>query len=108
MVKLTVVYKLPPGANHDEFMKWRTTTHQEQNAAMPGLIKTDFYVVKSAWRTDPSPYRYITEAYFPDMQTFERSFFDPAYQASLAKSLERIADPLFLISEEVVTEIVNP
>lgn len=40
------------------------------------------------------------------METFEKSFFDPDYQAGLAKSLERIADPLFLISDEVISEVV--
>jgi hypothetical protein len=107
MVKLTVVYNLPPGADHAEFLKWRTTTHQEENMAMPGILKTDFYVIKSAWKREQLPYRYITEAYFPDMATFEKSFFDPDYQAALAKSLERIADPLFLISEEVITQVAK-
>ena len=104
MVKLTVVYNLPPGADHEEFLKWRTTTHQKENIAIPGVIKTDFYVIKSAWKKDQAPYRYMTEAYFPDMETFEAAFHDPDYQAALSKSLERIADPLFLISEEVITE----
>ncbi len=107
MVKLTVVYNLPPGADHEEFLKWRTTTHQKENMAIPGVIKTDFYVIKSAWKKDRAPYRYMTEAYFPDMETFETTFYDPDYQAALAKSLERIADPLFLISEEVITEIAR-
>ena len=106
MVKLTVIYNLPPGADHEEFLRWRTTTHQEENMAMPGLIKTDFYAVKSAWKQDPPPYRYMTEAYFPDMETFQKTFFDPGYQADLAKSLKRIADPLFLISEEVMSQTV--
>jgi EthD domain len=107
MVKLTVVYNLPPGADHKEFLKWRTTTHQQENMAIPGVIQTDFYVIKSAWKKDQAPYRYMTEAYFPDMETFEKTFYDPDYQAALAKSLERIADPLFLISEEVITEIAK-
>lgn len=107
MVKLTVVYNLPPEADHEEFLKWRTTTHQKENMAIPGVVKTDFYVIKSAWKKDQAPYRYMTEAYFPDMETFETTFYDPDYQAALAKSLERIADPLFLISEEVITEIAR-
>ncbi len=107
MVKLTVVYNLPPGADHEEFLRWRTTTHQKENMAMPGVIKSDFYVIRSAWKQDQPPYRYMTEAYFPDMETFEKTFFDPDYQASLAKSLERIADPLFLISEEVMSETAS-
>jgi len=40
------------------------------------------------------------------MKTFEKSFLDPDYQVELARSLERIADPLFLISEEVISEVV--
>jgi hypothetical protein len=107
MVKLTVVYNLPPGADREEFLKWRTTTHQKENMAIPGVIKTDFYVIKSAWKKDQAPFRYMTEAYFPDMETFEKTFYDPDYQAALAKSLERIADPLFLVSEEVITEIAR-
>jgi len=104
MIKLTVLYNLPPGADHEEFIEWRTTTHQESNMSIPGVIKSDFYVIQSAWKRDEVPYRYMTEAYFPDMETFEASFFDPDYQAGLSKALERVADPLFLISEEVLSE----
>jgi uncharacterized protein YeaO (DUF488 family) len=107
MVKLTVLYNLPPGADHEEFLKWRTTVHQRDNMSLPGVIKSDFYVIKSVWQREAAPYRYMTEAYFPDMETFEKTFFDRDYQAELAKSLERIADPLFLISEEVITEVAR-
>lgn len=107
MVKLTVMYNLPPGADHEEYMRWRTTEHQAENVAIPGLIKTDFYVVAEAWQCEAPPYRYITEAYWPDMDTFRKAFFDPEYQKKLAKSLKRIADPLFLISEEVLSESVE-
>jgi hypothetical protein len=105
MVKLTVIYNLPPGADHQEFLRWRTTEHQKDNMSITGVIKSDFYVIKGSWQREELPYRYMTEAYFPDMHTFEKSFFDPEYQARLAKSLEKIADPLFLISEEVISEI---
>jgi hypothetical protein len=103
MVKLTVMYNLPPGADHEEFMRWRTTEHQEENMAIPGIIKSDFYVVKEAWQSEGLPYRYVTEAYFPDMETFRKSFFDPEYQEKLAESLKLIVEPLFLISEEVLS-----
>jgi hypothetical protein len=103
MIKLTVMYNLPPGADHGAFIRWRTTEHQEENMAIPGIIKSDFYVVKEAWQREDLPYRYVTEAYFPDMETFRKSFFDPEYQATLAESLKLIADPLFLISEEVLS-----
>ena len=104
MIKLTVMYNLPPGANHEEFIKWRTTTHQKDNMSLSGVIKSDFYLVQRAWQRDQAPYRYMTEAYFPDMETFEKTFFDTEYQTRLAKSLKKIADPLFLISEEVISE----
>ena len=104
MVKLTVIYNLPAGADHEKFLEWRTTEHQKDNMSIPGLIKSDFYAIKRTWQSTELPYRYMTEAYFPDMATFEKSFFDPDYQAGLARSLERIANPLFLISEEVISE----
>jgi hypothetical protein len=103
MIKLTVMYNLPPGADHEAFMRWRTTEHQADNVAMPGLIKTDFYVITDTYRRETPPYRYLTEAYFPDMETFRRSFYDPEYQAGLRESLKRIADPVFLISEEILS-----
>ena len=103
MVKLTVMYTLPAGADHEEFLKWRTTEHQEDNMSMPGVVKSDFYVVKRGWPDPETSFRYVTEAYWPDMATFEKAFFDPQYQVSLAESLKRIADPVFLISEEVMS-----
>jgi hypothetical protein len=101
MIKLTVLYNLPPDADHEAFLRWRTTEHAADNAAVPGLIKSDFYVVKDAWCQPSPPYRYMTEAYFPDMETFRSSFFDPDYQQKMAGWLTMLADPLFLISEEV-------
>jgi len=107
MIKLTVIYNLPPDADHEEFIKWRTTTHQKDNMSLSGVIKSDFYIIRSSWQRDQAPYRYMTEAYFPDMETFEKTFFDPIYQEKLAKSLEKIAEPLFLISEEVLSEVTK-
>jgi hypothetical protein len=104
MIKLTVMYNLPPGADHEEFIRWRTTEHQAENMGIPGIIKSDFYVIAEAWQQEGLPYHYMTEAYFPDMETFRKSFFDPDYQAQLSESLKLIADPLFLISEEVLSE----
>ncbi len=104
MIKLTVMYNLPPGADHEEFIRWRTTEHQADNMAIPGIIKSDFYVIEEAWQREDLPYRYMTEAYFLDMETFRKSFFDPEYQEKLAGALKLISDPLFLISEEVISE----
>ncbi len=46
MVKLTVLYNLPPDADHEAFIHWRTTEHQKDNMAVPGVIKSDFYVIR--------------------------------------------------------------
>jgi hypothetical protein len=104
MIKLTVVYTLPPGADHDAFLRWRTTEHQRENMAMPGVVRSDFYAVRRGWPQEETTYRYMTEVYFPDMTTFEKTFYDREYQAQLVGWLDRIADPLFLISEEVLSQ----
>jgi uncharacterized protein (TIGR02118 family) len=103
MIKLTVLYNLPPGADHEEFVEWRIGPHQQANVQMPGLIKTDFYSMIDG-REGKAPFRYITELYFRDLEAFENAFYDPEHQIRLQKSLERVADPLFLISREVMTE----
>lgn len=104
MVKLTVMYNLPPGADHEAYIHWRTTEHQKENMGIPGVIKSDFYVIKEAWRQDRPPFRYLTEAYWADMGSFRKAFFDPEYQKGLAESLKRITDPVFLVSEEIMSE----
>jgi hypothetical protein len=88
-------------------MRWRTGEHQEENVSIPGIIKTDFYVVRDAWKRDKTPYRYMTEVYWPDRPTFEEAFYNPEYQKKLARSLEKIDGPLFLISEEVITQTLR-
>jgi len=107
MVKLTVMYNLPDGADHEEFIRWRTTEHQEENMGIPGVIKSDFYVVKEAWKNPDCKYKYVTEAYWPDMESFRSAFFDPEYQKELEESCKRIKDPLFLISEELLSQQNN-
>lgn len=128
MVKLTVLYTLPEGADHEEFLKWRTTEHQEENMDIPGVIKSDFYAVRNIYSHEagasagnassgsgpasadrlaekPLRYRYITEAYWPDMESFKAAFFDAGYQEKLMESLKKIANPIFLVSEEVLSEV---
>ena len=111
MVKLTVVYTLPQGADHEAFLKWRTTEHQQENMGMPGVIKSDFYAVKEIYSHEndsldsrPLTFRYVTEAYWPDMKSFKTVFFDEEYQKILMESLKKIANPMFIVSEEVLSE----
>jgi hypothetical protein len=115
MVKLTVIYTLPEGADHEAFLTWRTTEHQEENMDIPGVIKSDFYAVRNLYshgngaarearlEEEPLRYRYITEAYWPDMESFQTAFFDTGYQEKLMESLKKVANPLFIVSEEVLS-----
>ncbi len=142
MVKLTVIYTLPEGTDHQAFLKWRTTEHQEENMGMPGVVKSDFYAVREIYthgtggtasvkektfgaffraqepssethsqeqasegrlQALPLRYRYITEAYWPDMQSFKSAFFNSGYQKRLMESLKKIVHPIFLVSEEVLS-----
>lgn len=104
MVKLTVLYNLPEGADHEAFLAWRTGPHQARNASVLGVLKTDFYAVCET-PLGPPAYRYITEAYFATMADLEASFFSEDAQEQLKQDLKAIASPLFLISEEVVTTV---
>lgn len=107
MVRLTVLYNLPPGSDEEAFLKWRMTDHQESNASMPGVIRTDFAKVEARFPGDqPLVYRYMTTADWPDRETFERGFYNAQVQEELAENLKKIADPLFLISE-ILTESRN-
>lgn len=104
MVKLTVIYDLLEGSDHEEFMKWRTTTHQEANANMPHALKTDFYVAKETMMGPPA-YRYITEAYYETMEDLENSFFSPEARAKLKEDTKKGSQMIFLVSDEIVTTV---
>jgi hypothetical protein len=108
MIKVTVLYNLPPGTDEDEFVRWRTTTHHQSNISQPGVLKTDFYRIVGKPMIGPdqpssnaASYRFMTEAYWPDFETFEATWNDPEAQAKLVPAVAKIADALFLISEEV-------
>jgi hypothetical protein len=110
VIKVTVLYNLPPEADEEEFVRWRTTQHHTANIARPGLIRSDFYrivgtppVGPERPASDRAPYRFMTESYWPDMASFRASWEDPAEQARLVPAFARIADPLVLVSEEVQT-----
>jgi hypothetical protein len=124
MVKLTVIYTLPANADHEAFLKWRTTEHQTANMGIPGVLKSDFYAVREIYshrsvladdvqgqepedrlQEEPLSYRYMTEAYWPDMKSFKSAFSDSGYQDRLMDSLKKITDPIFLVSEEVLSEV---
>jgi hypothetical protein len=110
MIKVTVLYNLPPGTDEAEFLRWRTTTHQQSNVSQPGVLKTDFYKIVGTPTvgaimpsSDSAPYRFMTEAFWPDYDTFLAAWNDPDSQANLVSSVAKIADALFLVSEEVIS-----
>ena len=103
MIKLTVLYNLPPDADHEAFVKWRTESHQQKLVKLSGLIEATFYVIQDS-REGTAPYRYMSELLFPDQETFEKAFYDPAFQAELKEDLKRIVNPLFLVSRELLRQ----
>lgn len=108
MIRLTVLYDLAPGTDEAAFLEWRLGAHQAANAAMPGVLRTDFARVEGVWPPDaPRPYRFMTVAEWPDRASFERAFYDPEAQASLQRDMVRLANPLFLITE-VLAEATGP
>jgi EthD domain len=112
MVKVTVLYNLPPGSDEEAFIAWRMTTHHEQNIARPGVVRSDFYRLTGTPLLGPErpatqspPFRFMTEAYYETMESFEASWNDPEEQARLLPAVEKIADAVFLVSEEMQTYV---
>ncbi|MDO9027897.1 MAG: hypothetical protein Q7U68_03445 [Candidatus Roizmanbacteria bacterium] len=106
MIRLTVLYNLSAGVSEEEFVKWRLTEHQSSNLAIDGVIRTDFSRVNAAWPEDTEPtYRFITNLDWPDWQSFQKGFYAPDVQASMKKNLQKLDNPVFLISEILVNEI---
>jgi hypothetical protein len=108
MIKVTVLYNLPEGTDEDEFIKWRTTDHHQANIGQPGVIKSDFYRIVGTPVVGPdrpastkAPYRFVTEAYWETIESFNRAWNDPEYQRRLGPAVAKITDAIFLVSEEI-------
>ena len=103
MIRLTVMYNLPPEMPEEEFLKWRLGEHQQYNAGMPGVIRTDFAIIDGSWTPEQDrakpPYRFMTVAEWADRESFEASFYSPESLADLQKDSQRIPGAVFLISE---------
>ena len=105
MIRLTVLYNLQPDVDEAEFLEWRLTDHQAENMSVPGVIRSDFARIDRGWPGDtPPPYRFMTTADWPDMESFQNAFYDPAYQAGLQENLKLLKEPVFLISEILIHE----
>lgn len=107
MIRLTVLYNLPPDADEEEFLAWRLGEHQENNMAMPGVIATAFHRIERTAAGEEPPYRFMTTVDWPDRESFERGFYNEKVQAKLQEDVKRIRDTVFLISEELTSGRVS-
>lgn len=114
MIKVTVLYNLPEGVDEEAFLRWRTTDHNAANAEAPGVLKSDFYrvlgppLLGQRAATVSAPYRFITESYWIGLETFEAAWNRFDEQARLVTAVGRIADALFLVSEEIQSTMSTP
>jgi len=106
MIRVTLLYNLPDTTDEAEFLQWRLGDHQAENAAMPGVIHTDFAQIRDRFTLDdahaPAPYRFITTVDYPDWETFETSFYGEPRE-EMEKSFAMMKDPVFLINEILVS-----
>jgi len=108
MVKITVLYNLPPGTDEVEFVRWRTTEHNAANISQPGVVRAEFsrvlgqpHIGDARPATDATPYRFITESWWESYESFLASWERPEEQARLVPAVAKIADALFLVSEQL-------
>jgi hypothetical protein len=107
MIRLTVLYTLAPHMDEAAFVRWRLGEHQAENASMPGVLRTDFATVDHVWPPgSPSPYKFMTTAEWPDMESFRAVFYEPKALADLMSKLPDMATHLFLVTE-ILTETKN-
>ena len=104
MIRLTVLYNLPPDQDEDEFLKWRLGEHQSAHMSIEGVIASEFHKVLGDAAGAAPAYRFLTTLDWPDRESFERGFYEPRVQAELEENLRKISDPLFIVSECLVDE----
>jgi hypothetical protein len=104
MIRLTVLYNLPPDQDEDEFLQWRLGEHQAANMSIEGVVASQFHKVFGDAGGAVPAYRFMTTVDWPDRESFEKGFYDPRVQAELDENLKKISDPLFLVSECLVSE----
>ena len=100
MIRLIVMYNLPEGADEAAFLDWRLNHHQGANAALPGVLRTDFARVAQAWPNAAIPrFRFVTTLEWPDRRTFENAFYAATVQAELVENIKRLAEFEYSICE---------
>ena len=100
MIRLTVLYNLAEEMNEEEFIQWRQETHQNYVESMRGVIRTDFSRITRSWPKDIAPkFRFQTIVDWPDVESFEKAFFNDSAQKKLKDDTEKIGDSLYIVSE---------
>lgn len=100
MIRLTVLYTLPAGADEEAYVAWRLSAHANYIRTMPGVLKADFGRIVDQWsRSETSGYRFQSTVEWPDRASFERAFYDEKAQADLRRNVEKIGDYKFLVTE---------
>jgi hypothetical protein len=100
LIRLVVMYNLLDGADEGAFLDWRLKHHQNANAALPGMLRTDFARVVKAWPDQAVPrFRFATILEWPDMEAFQRAFYAPSVQAELRENIKRLGEHEYSICE---------
>jgi uncharacterized protein (TIGR02118 family) len=90
-VKLTVLYTKQKDA--EAFTKYYLSTHAALVEKVPGIKRTEVATVLPPAAEQPAPpYYRITELYFEDIATFQKSLATPEWKAVVA-DVPNFADP---------------
>jgi hypothetical protein len=94
------MYNLPEGADEQAFLDWRLNHHQYTNAALPGVLRTDFARVLKAWPDQAVPrFRFATILEWRDREVFEHAFYAPSVRAELRENIKRLGEYEYSICE---------
>ena len=100
MIRLTVLYNLAEDMNEEEFIQWRQETHQNYVESMPGVIRTEFSRITRSWPKDIAPkFRFQTIVDWPDVESFEKAFFNDSAKKKLKDDTAKIGHSLYIVSE---------
>jgi hypothetical protein len=100
MIRLTVLYNLPPDADEASFVGWRLSTHAEYIRTMPDVVNASFGRIVDQWSNGtPSSYRFQSTVDWPDRERFERAFYSEQTQADLKRNLGKLGDYRFIVTE---------
>jgi hypothetical protein len=100
MIRLTVLYNLPAGADEKAYVAWRLSAHADYISRMPGVLRSSFGRVQDQWSNHAAPdFAFHSTVEWPDRPTFERAFYDSRAQADLTRNLGKLGDYRFIVTE---------